>query len=167
MGAVVSLIARAIVLDRLGNSEAALDAADKAVSSAREATGIHEMAKTLVIRAQILEHRGDHLAAKASRREATALLEGEQLRGIAQNLLSGGETITERDDGHAEVAEQLSTKELEVLRLLGAHLSRLEIGSRLFISLNTVKTHQRAVYRKLGVDNRTAAVQRARQLGLL
>jgi LuxR family maltose regulon positive regulatory protein len=155
------------MLDRLGNSEAALDAADKAVSSAREATGIHEMAKTLVIRAQILEHRGDHLAAKASRREATALLEGEQLRGIAQNLLSGGETITERDDGHAEVAEQLSTKELEVLRLLGTHLSRLEIGSRLFISLNTVKTHQRAVYRKLGVDNRTAAVQRARQLGLL
>jgi LuxR family transcriptional regulator, maltose regulon positive regulatory protein len=37
----------------------------------------------------------------------------------------------------------------------------------LYVTLNTVKTHQRVVYRKLGVDSRSAAVHRARQLGLL
>jgi ATP/maltotriose-dependent transcriptional regulator MalT len=41
-----------------------------------------------------------------------------------------------------------------------------EIGQRLYVSLNTVKTHLRALYRKLGVENRTAAVTRARELGL-
>jgi LuxR family maltose regulon positive regulatory protein len=46
-------------------------------------------------------------------------------------------------------------------------LSRREIGQRLYVSLNTVKTHQRALYRKLGVENRAAAVTRARELGLL
>ena len=64
------------------------------------------------------------------------------------------------------VAEQLTAKEHEVLALLATRLSRREIGQRLYVSLNTVKTHQRAVYRKLGVENRTAAVTRARELGL-
>jgi LuxR family maltose regulon positive regulatory protein len=46
-------------------------------------------------------------------------------------------------------------------------LSRREIGTRLFVSVNTVKSHQRALYRKLGVANRTDAVDRARQRGIL
>jgi LuxR family maltose regulon positive regulatory protein len=53
-----------------------------------------------------------------------------------------------------------------VLGLLATKLSRREIGQRLYVSLNTVKTHQRAVYRKLGVESRSAAVSRARELGL-
>ena len=65
------------------------------------------------------------------------------------------------------VAEELTAKEHEVLRLLATRLSRREIGQRLYVSLNTVKTHQRALYRKLGVENRAAAVTRARELGLL
>ena len=64
------------------------------------------------------------------------------------------------------VAEELTAKEHEVLRLLATRLSRREIGQRLYVSLNTVKTHQRALYRKLGVENRAAAVARARELGL-
>jgi LuxR family maltose regulon positive regulatory protein len=63
-------------------------------------------------------------------------------------------------------AEELTAKEHEVLGLLATKLSRREIGQRLYVSLNTVKTHQRAVYRKLGVENRSAAVSRARELGL-
>jgi LuxR family maltose regulon positive regulatory protein len=51
--------------------------------------------------------------------------------------------------------------------LLATRLSRREIGARLYVSLNTVKTHQRAVYRKLGVEHRGAAVTRARDLGLM
>ncbi|MDT7769471.1 MAG: hypothetical protein QOI30_2481, partial [Mycobacterium sp.] len=61
----------------------------------------------------------------------------------------------------------LTSKELEVLRLLPTRLSRREIGQRLYVSLNTVKTHQRALHRKLGVEDRRAAVTRAREFGLL
>src|SRR5690348_3629829 len=65
------------------------------------------------------------------------------------------------------LGDELTPKELEVLGLLATQLSRREIGQRLYVSLNTVKTHQRALYRKLGVENRNAAVARARELGLL
>jgi LuxR family maltose regulon positive regulatory protein len=51
--------------------------------------------------------------------------------------------------------------------LLATRLSRREIGEQLYVSLNTVKTHQRRVYRKLGVEDRDAAVTRARELGLV
>lgn len=74
--------------------------------------------------------------------------------------------MTSRHVGCA-VGEELTPKELEVLRLLPTRLSRTEIGARLYVSLNTVKTHQRAVYRKLRVEHRSAAVRRARELGLL
>jgi LuxR family transcriptional regulator, maltose regulon positive regulatory protein len=67
----------------------------------------------------------------------------------------------------SETTEPLTQKELEVLRLLATRLSRREIGERMYVSLNTVKTHQRAVYRKLGVDDRSAAITRARELGLV
>jgi LuxR family maltose regulon positive regulatory protein len=53
-----------------------------------------------------------------------------------------------------------------VLRLLAGPLSLREIGDALYVSLNTVKTHARAVYRKLGVTSREEAVARARELGL-
>jgi ATP/maltotriose-dependent transcriptional regulator MalT len=65
------------------------------------------------------------------------------------------------------LGEELTPRELEVLGLLATRLSRREIGLHLYVSLNTVKTHQRALYRKLGVENRNAAVSRARELGLL
>jgi LuxR family maltose regulon positive regulatory protein len=74
--------------------------------------------------------------------------------------------LSPRNQGET-VAEELTAKEQEVLRLLATRLSRREIGQRLYVSLNTVKTHQRALYRKLGVDDRAAAVARGRELGLL
>jgi LuxR family maltose regulon positive regulatory protein len=63
--------------------------------------------------------------------------------------------------------DQLSDAELSVLRLLRSELSQREIGTELFISVNTVKTHARNIYRKLGVATRDEAVQRAKQLSLL
>lgn len=63
--------------------------------------------------------------------------------------------------------EELTPKELEILRLLQTRLTRAEIVARLYVSVNTVKTHQRAMYRKLRVEHRSAAVGRARKLGLL
>jgi ATP/maltotriose-dependent transcriptional regulator MalT len=57
--------------------------------------------------------------------------------------------------------------ELAVLRLLATDLSQREIGSELFLSVNTVKTHTRHLYGKLGVGSRTEAVRRASALGLI
>jgi LuxR family maltose regulon positive regulatory protein len=63
--------------------------------------------------------------------------------------------------------EPLSRAEVRVLELLPSQLSNDEIASRLFLSVNTVKSHIRAIYRKLGTASRTQAVERAREVGLL
>jgi LuxR family maltose regulon positive regulatory protein len=54
-----------------------------------------------------------------------------------------------------------------VLRLLPTNLSAPEIARHLFLSVHTVRAHQKHVYQKLGVHSRTEAVERARVLGLL
>ncbi|HEX5898129.1 MAG TPA: LuxR C-terminal-related transcriptional regulator [Solirubrobacteraceae bacterium] len=61
----------------------------------------------------------------------------------------------------------LTTAELRILALLPTHLSFREIGSRLYVSPNTVKTQAQAVYRKLDASSRSEAVARANALGLL
>ena len=63
--------------------------------------------------------------------------------------------------------EQLTDSETRVLRYLPTNLTAHEIASELFLSVNTVGTHTRHLYAKLGVHNRRQAVDRARALGLL
>lgn len=73
-------------------------------------------------------------------------------------------------DGHRRnpgVFVPLSERELNILRYLVGSMTTAEIASALYISVNTVKTHQRAVYQKLGVSGRREAVHRARELRLL
>ena len=65
------------------------------------------------------------------------------------------------------LVDPLSVREREVLRLLGTELSGPEIARELVVSLNTVRTHTKNVYMKLGVNNRRAALRRARELDLL
>ena len=67
----------------------------------------------------------------------------------------------------ASLAEALTERERVVLRYLASTLSNTEIAAELYLSVNTVKTHQRMVYRKLGADGRRDAVRRAKQLRLL
>ncbi|MGZ4224392.1 MAG: LuxR C-terminal-related transcriptional regulator [Solirubrobacteraceae bacterium] len=69
--------------------------------------------------------------------------------------------------GNRHLVEEPSAAELVVLRCLATGLSRREIGAQLYISLNTVKTHTRELYRKLGATSRADAVMRAEALGLL
>lgn len=64
-------------------------------------------------------------------------------------------------------ARSLSDRERAILRLLRGSLSRREIGRELGVSVNTVKTYTRAIYRKLGVSTREAAVARALDLGII
>jgi LuxR family maltose regulon positive regulatory protein len=69
---------------------------------------------------------------------------------------------------HAKLLiEQLSERELEVLQLIAQGLSNHVISERLFLALSTVKGHNRIIFDKLHVQNRTEAVARARELGLL
>lgn len=65
------------------------------------------------------------------------------------------------------IVEPLSDREHEVLRLLSAMLSTAEIGTEMYISVNTVKTHLRSIYRKLSAARRGEAVRRARELKLI
>jgi LuxR family transcriptional regulator, maltose regulon positive regulatory protein len=66
----------------------------------------------------------------------------------------------------ANSADELSERELTVLRLLSSQLSLREIGNELYVSLNTIKTHTRNIYAKLRVASRHQAVARGRELGL-
>ncbi len=67
----------------------------------------------------------------------------------------------------AALIEPLTDRELEVLRLMADGLKYKEIATRLFISLNTVRFHVKAIYGKLNVNNRTQAIETARQLRIL
>jgi LuxR family maltose regulon positive regulatory protein len=66
-----------------------------------------------------------------------------------------------------DLVEQLSARELDVLRLLASDLDGPAIARELVVSLNTVRTHTKNLYAKLGVNSRRAAVTRARELDLL
>ncbi len=170
VNAIVSLAA-ATVLDVRGDKTAAADAAHLAVSLARKGGGVLELAKALVLLADVLDDLGDHEPAAASRSEARALLRACADDTIAPTVLDRArrsKRLPGNSRGRGEtVTEELTAKEQEVLLLLATRLSRREIGQRLYVSVNTVKTHQRALYRKLGVESRDAAVNRARALGLL
>ncbi|WP_240196842.1 helix-turn-helix domain-containing protein, partial [Nonomuraea lactucae] len=63
--------------------------------------------------------------------------------------------------------EKLSTRELDVLRRLAGMMTTDEIADELCLSVNTIKTHLKSIYRKLGVTRRGEAVRRARRLSLL
>jgi LuxR family transcriptional regulator, maltose regulon positive regulatory protein len=65
------------------------------------------------------------------------------------------------------LVEPLSARELDVLQLIAQGLSNDEISARLFLAVSTVKGHNRNIFDKLGVQRRTEAVARARELGLL
>jgi LuxR family transcriptional regulator, maltose regulon positive regulatory protein len=103
------------------------------------------------------------------RTEAVALL--DQARSILTALPAGAEAqlgrlerlerrATARQPQVIPRSDPLTEREVEVLRLLGEPLSLREIGQQLGLSRNTVKTHVQAIYRKLGVSTRHAAVEK-------
>jgi serine/threonine protein kinase/DNA-binding CsgD family transcriptional regulator len=86
---------------------------------------------------------------------------------IAENFTSVKTQLATRNAQFATLVEPLSDRELEVLRLVAAGLSNQDIAKKLVIALSTVKTHINNIYSKLGAQNRTQAVARAREAGLL
>jgi len=86
---------------------------------------------------------------------------------VGQQLLTHFPTAAPRPAVESSATEQLSSRELAVLRLIAQGCSNQEISEQLFISLHTVKTHASHINSKLGVERRTQAVARAKALGLL
>jgi LuxR family maltose regulon positive regulatory protein len=81
--------------------------------------------------------------------------------------LSKRRTMKAEKLASSSLAEPLSERELEVLRLLAAGYKYKEVAERLVISMNTVRSHTKNVYSKLNVNNRTQAIARAKELNML
>jgi LuxR family maltose regulon positive regulatory protein len=78
----------------------------------------------------------------------------------------GGMSQSKSNNLKSKTIDPLSARELEVLRLLRSELSGPEIAKQLIVSLNTLRTHTKNIFNKLGVNNRRAAVSRAEELDL-
>ena len=129
-----------------------------------EAAHLH----ALLVLARIRARRGQLEHAAADLDQVRRGLETFADAGTLPELASRVESTLEKARAAAALVLDAPTEaELNVLRLLSTDLSQREIGARLYLSVNTVKTHTRTLYRKLGVTSREAAVERATALGLL
>jgi LuxR family maltose regulon positive regulatory protein len=162
--------ARGMVRERRGDLEGAEAAYTRAALLARRDGWMIDLAHALLLHAGLRRRLKDAAGARALAREARRALAyaadpgalGERLDSLERSL----QTAPVR--GPAPVYDaDLSEREIAVLRLLGTDLSQREIGSELYVSFNTVKSHTRTLFRKLGVTSRSEAVARGRQLGLV
>ena len=124
----------------------------------------------LVLLARVRLRRGRLAEAEATLRSAKEAL-GELIdSGPVPALAEEVEQELAAASGRAsrgQLLEPPSEAELAVLRLLASDLTNRQIGERLFLSPNTIRSHKRALYHKLGVHSRTDAIARATALGLL
>ena len=93
--------------------------------------------------------------------------QGTAHRSLVDQLLQELDPTARAAEPHDTYAEALSQREAAVLRFLPTMMSNQEIAGELFVSVNTVKSHLKAIYRKLDVADRREAVRRARELELL
>lgn len=98
--------------------------------------------------------------------DRAALAAPDEPPPLAASLVPATEPLSSVPE-RAEPESGLSERELEVLALLASGKTNAEVAAALFISVGTVKSHSANIYRKLEAKNRTEAVARARELGLL
>jgi LuxR family maltose regulon positive regulatory protein len=94
-------------------------------------------------------------------------LEAPQDRRYVQALLDAFQIETGADALVGTTSGLLTEREVDVLRVLAEGASNKEIAARLIVAPSTIKQHLKNIYGKLGVHNRTQAVERGRELGLL
>lgn len=180
---------------RIERSAQSLDEAARLLDRLLAAAEIGERTGTVIeiLVLQALAHRahGDVAAALVPLQRAVKLAEpeayvrvfadeGPPMAGLLVSLARQGDArayvdrllaavdITEHDrPAKQPMIEALSQRELQVLRLLGTDLAGPEIASELIVSLNTMRTHTKNIYTKLGVNNRRAAVRQGEDLQLL
>ena len=175
-------LAAARLAARRGEWANAGQAASAAVERGRRGAGRVELAAALLTTAAVSRTcppaapADDHgQAVAAPHADPHALL--AEARGILRHCPDPGpvvagwladeqraESIQARQDG---LIEPLTDRELTILRLLPAPTPQRELASTLFVTPNTLRTHLRAIYRKLGAESRDDAVIRARERGLI
>ncbi|MEQ8842046.1 MAG: LuxR C-terminal-related transcriptional regulator [Acidimicrobiales bacterium] len=164
-----SAVARSVLARTSADPDDARTQARRGVELARGAAGRLTAAYALAGAADVLcaldEADGPALA-----REARSLVDQCADPGIVGRYLARVEARHQLG-GPAPKADglvaDLTEREVAVLRYLPSPMSQREIANELYVSLNTVKTHCKAIYRKLGVGDRKAAVQAARDVDLL
>lgn len=164
-----ALVLEALALEGQGKHEDALTALERAVALAQGEgyvrVFVDEGPAMHMLILQLERERGPtpYAASLLVAFEAEPQLEGEVQRRTAEATSPGRPP-------HGEVQpliEPLTDREFDVLRELARGLTNREIAEQLTVSLNTIKTHTRNIYAKLEVRNRTEAVVRAQELGLL
>jgi LuxR family maltose regulon positive regulatory protein len=164
----LSRVARGRVLERQGRLVEAREAVDISVELARRGVASVETAYSLLSQAEIVHLQGERDAAAEVLGEARAVVERCPRPGILADMVDRTERRL-RLGMHASAngRDELTDRELAVLRLLPGELSQREIAGTLYLSINTVKSHVKSIYRKLRVETRAQAVNRARELGVL
>ena len=143
---------------------------ERALVLARRGVGLVELAYVLVTLAGLLLDAGERRAARELVLEARdGVSRAPEPGPRIGRLLAGAEGRLRLvfDPRLPRSVGELTAREVTVLRLLPSGLSAREIGSELGISHDTIKTHTKSIYRKLGVSSRREAITRARALELL
>jgi LuxR family maltose regulon positive regulatory protein len=167
----LSLAVRGQLLERSDELDASERILARATELARRGVASIEIAYSLLALAGTAQRLGRQADARRIYEEARKTVLKCQDPGILNERLTRAERRLRlaprvRAGRTAAATEALSEAELSVLRLLRSELSQREIAGELHLSFNTIKTHTRNIYRKLGVDQRGAAVARAREIGL-
>lgn len=127
---------------------------------------------TLVYIADLELATGHRTAAQAALVRGREILDNDPTAPFVHDLLSSAENRVGRVAARSAVhpgglIEQLTDREMSILRMLPGTASQREIGAALFLSINTVKAYNKSLYRKLGAGSRSEAVATARHLGLI
>jgi LuxR family maltose regulon positive regulatory protein len=170
--AATARIVRGITQARRGEPAAAAEEIERGIRLGDRVGLWHLVAYGSLALAEIRQREQEPAAARRLLTRVRDLLEtlpdpGTGLERLAQTEKTLRLRATRDRDRAGAPFWELSQRELEVLRLLPSRLSQREIAAELYVSFNTVRTHTRVIFRKLGVTSRAEAVARARELGLL
>jgi DNA-binding NarL/FixJ family response regulator len=167
----VGHLAEARVAERRGRLDEAERAAARSVALSDRGAGRLELAASRIALARIRHLRGDVEGARDTIAAARRSVAGCQELGTLGKALAAADrelrTHPRSKPTRAAETEELTARELAVLRLLASELTRPEIADALYVSENTVKTHLRAIYRKLDASSREEVVARGRELELI
>jgi LuxR family maltose regulon positive regulatory protein len=169
-GAAMAHIAQGALRTQQDELSGAEEELVRGIELARRGAAKFELVYGLTAYAMLKAAQDDRRRGEELLHEARAELRACVDPGVLTQLVADAERqvrIKTRSASPRAYTDDLSDRELAVLRLLRTDLTQREIGEHLYLSFNTVKTHIKSIFRKLDVSTRRDAVVRARDLGLL